>query len=136
MRFPNKEEADSLFQGSVVFLFFFQPKKQDKKELQFLFRQNGFEYPVFIDTKNEMNKINKFPTDNQYQCFLLGKDNKVVLIGNPSANAGIWQLFKKYISERDSINQGKKEESLAFYNQTTLSPAFPQIRKEATKVTN
>ena len=92
-------EADSLFRGRVDFLFFFQPKKQDEKELQFFFRQNGFTYPVFIDTNNEIDKINKFPSDIQYQSFLLDKDSKVLLIGNPSINKGIWQLFKKYISE-------------------------------------
>ena len=92
-------EADSLFLGEVDFLFFFQPKRQNEKELQFLFRQNRFNHPVFIDTNNEINRINKFPSQTGYQCFLLDKDNKVLLVGNPSNNAGIWQLFKKYIAE-------------------------------------
>ena len=129
-------EADSLFNGEVDFLFYFQPKKQDEKELQFLFRSNGFSHPVFIDLKNEIDQINKFPSQTGYQCFLLDRDNKVLIIGNPSINTGIWQLFKGYISERNSINQGKKEESLAFYNQTTLPPDLPTIRKEAAKITN
>ena len=98
-------EADSLFSGEVDFLFFFQPKKQDEKELQFLFRQYGFRHPVFIDTKNEIDKLNKFPSQTDYQCFLLDRDNRVLMIGNPSVNTGIWQLFKRYISGRDrSIN--------------------------------
>ena len=91
-------EADSLFSGGVDFLFFFQPKKQNEKELQFVFRQNGFQYPVFIDTNNEVGRLNKFPSKAEYQCFLLDGDNKVLLIGNPSVNTGIWQLFKKYIA--------------------------------------
>ena len=118
-------EADSLFNGKVDFLFYFQPKKQDEKELQFLFRSNGFNHPVFIDLKNEIDRINKFPSQTGYQCFLLDRDNKVLMIGNPSVNTGIWQLFKGYISERNSINQGKKEESLAFFADRTLPPNFP-----------
>jgi len=91
-------ESDSLFSREVDFLFFFQPKKHDETELQSLFRQNGFRYPVFIDTKNEIFELNKFPSQTDYQCFLLDKDNKVLMIGNPSINTGVWQLFKKYIA--------------------------------------
>ena len=92
-------EADSLFGGEIDFLFFFQPKKQDEKELQFIFRQNSFQHPVFVDIRNEIDKLNKFPSQTSYQCFLLNRDNKVVIIGNPSVNSGIWQLYKKYLSE-------------------------------------
>jgi len=123
-------EADTLFAGEVDFLFFFQPKKRDERELQYMFRNNGFRHPVFIDTKNEINKLNKFPSQTEYQCFLLDIDNKVVLIGNPSLNTGIWQLFKRYISERDSkLTQGKKEESLSLSNSTTLPPDLPSKKK-------
>ena len=124
-------EVDTLFAEQVDFLFFFQPKKRDERELQLMFRNNGFRYPVFIDTGNEINKLNKFPSNTEYQCFLLDRDNKVLLIGNPSLNTGIWQLFKKYISERDSkLTQGKKEESLTFINRTTLPPDLPVVIKE------
>ena len=53
-------EANTLFSGEVDFLFFFQPKKRDERELQYMFRNNGFRHPVFIDTKNEINKSNKY----------------------------------------------------------------------------
>ena len=130
------EETDSLFSGEVDFLFFFQPKKQDEKELQYIFRGNDFIHPVFIDTKNEIEKLNNFPSQIEYQCFLLDRDNKVLMIGNPSINNAIWQLFRKIIIEGDGINQGKKEESLTFLKPTTLPPTLPTIRKEAAKVLN
>ena len=129
------EEADSLFSSKVDFLFFFQPKKQDEKELEFIFRQLGFQHPVFIDTKKEIDRINKFPSQTEYQCFLLDRDNKVLMIGNPSINTGIWQLFKGYISEKNSINQGKKAERLAFFEVPTLPPVFPLIKKGGSKCT-
>ena len=123
-------EADTLFSGEVDFLFFFQPKKRDERELQLMFRNNGFRHPVFIDTGNEIDKLNKFPSQTEFQCFLLDSDNKVLMVGNPSLNTGIWQLFKKYIAEWDSkLTQGKKEESLTFFNQTTLPPDFLSNKK-------
>ena len=130
-------EADTLFSGEVDFLFFFQPKKRDERELQFMFRNNGFRHPVFIDTGNEIDKLNKFPSQTEYQCFLLDSDNRVILIGNPSLNTGVWQLFKKYISERNSkLTQGKKEESLTFLNTATLPPDLPAKKKGGDKSNN
>jgi hypothetical protein len=69
-------ESDSLFHGNVSFLFFFQPKS--KKELSILFRDEKFKHPVFIDTKNAVNRLNHFPEKPEYQCFLLDKNNKSV----------------------------------------------------------
>jgi hypothetical protein len=56
---------------------------------------------VFVDKKNEMMQLNNFPKKPEYQCFLLDKDNKVVMIGNPVLNPGIWELYKKIIREND-----------------------------------
>ena len=90
------EEADSLFQGKVGFLLFFQPKSV--KELGYLFLRERFNYPVFIDMKGIINDLNHFPQTAQYQCFLLDKDNKVLMIGNPVMNMKIWELYKSQIS--------------------------------------
>ena len=71
------EEADSLFQGKVGFLLYFQPK--DVKEMGYLFVRDGFDYPVFMDAKDVINNLNRFPQAMQYQCFLLDKNNKVLM---------------------------------------------------------
>jgi hypothetical protein len=89
-------ESDSLFHGNVSFLFFFQPKS--KKELSILFRNEKFKHPVFIDMKNAVNRLNRFPGKPEYQCFLLDKNNKVQMIGNPTASPKIWALYKQAIS--------------------------------------
>lgn len=93
-------ESDSIFSRKPEFIFFFQPKKKDEKELQFIFKQHGLHHPVFIDSKNEINQLNNFPSKSEHQCFLLDKDNKVLIVGNPSLNPGIWTLYKKVITER------------------------------------
>ncbi|MDR0604192.1 MAG: DUF1573 domain-containing protein, partial [Bacteroidales bacterium] len=89
-------ESDSLFREKVSFLFFFQPKS--KKELDILFWREQFNYPVFIDMKNNINRINHFPAKPEYQCFLLDKDNKVQMIGNPASTPKMWNLYKQVIS--------------------------------------
>lgn len=94
------KESDSTFSRKPEFVFFFQPKKRDEKELQFIFKQNEFRHPVFIDKANEIGKLNNFPSGSEYQCFLLDKNNKVLIVGNPSLNPGIWTLFKKTITEK------------------------------------
>jgi hypothetical protein len=94
-------EADSLFNGKLGFVFFFQPKS--KKEMSFLFKRDKFDYPVYIDMNNTINRMNEFPQSMNYQCFLIDKDNKVLMIGNPMINPKIWELYKKQVS-------GSKEE--------------------------
>ncbi|GAB6010953.1 DUF1573 domain-containing protein [Viscerimonas tarda] len=88
-------EADSLMPNKLNFLFYFHPK--DTKELKFLLKRDRLEYPVFIDEQNEINRLNNFPTDMMYQCFLLNKENRVVAMGNPTMNPKIWELYKSII---------------------------------------
>ena len=91
-------EADALFPGKVDFLIFYQPKSRDVRELTFQLNQADFQYPVFLDMDNKIDKANHFHSSPSFQCFLLDKDNKVVLIGNPVVNPGIWELVKEQIS--------------------------------------
>jgi hypothetical protein len=90
------EEAGRLFEGSLSFLFFFQPK--NKQEMDFLFQRDKFAHPVFIDMNNTINRLNHFPPQEEYQCFLLDKGNKVLIVGNPTFNSKIWELYKEQIS--------------------------------------
>jgi hypothetical protein len=39
------------------------------------------------------------PTNEEFQCFLLDKDNKIVMIGNPAKHQEIWDLYKGKIME-------------------------------------
>jgi hypothetical protein len=88
-------EVDSLFPNKVGFIFFFQPK--DMREMIYLFRMNEYDYPVFIDKDNAIDHLNNFSQEMKYQCFLLDKNNKVLVLGNPTLNPPIWDLFKEKI---------------------------------------
>lgn len=93
-------EANSMFQDRIGFVFFFQPK--DMQEMVYLFRRDEYDYPVFIDKNNTIDRLNHFSKDMKYQCFLLDKDNKVLVLGNPMVNPQIWELYKEHIIEKSN----------------------------------
>jgi hypothetical protein len=88
--------------NKVDFLFYLHPETTKQqfylKELKSVFQYTHFNYPVYIDTRNELNALNKLPENPQFQCFLLDKNNKVLAIGNPADNPKIWELYKKIIT--------------------------------------
>jgi hypothetical protein len=99
-------EIDSLNTNHRLdFLFFFHPK--DKKELLFLFKRDKMNYPVFIDSDNAIDSLNNFPEQMEYQCFLLDRDNRVIMIGNPVLNPRIREVYKKQV-----FGEYKKPEEL------------------------
>ena len=67
------EAADILYPDKLGFLFYFQPTNVE--EIANLLIQNEFDYPVYIDKNNKINQLNHFPTEPQYQCFLLDANN-------------------------------------------------------------
>jgi hypothetical protein len=83
--------------NNVDFLFYFQPKK--KEDITFLLKIERFKYPIYLDMKNEINRLNHFPNKIEYQCFLLDSNNKVLMIGNPTLNQKIWELYKEVITD-------------------------------------
>jgi hypothetical protein len=100
MQLPKWKEliayTDSVTDGRVPFLFFFHPK--DRKEMYYLLETDRFDRPVCIDTEDELNRLNRFPPDMTFQTFLLDKENKVSVIGNPVSNLSVKELYLKQLS--------------------------------------
>ena len=88
------EEIKSLSSEIEVIFIAYQ---KDYTDLEFLCKKNFFNYPIFYDKTNDMNKINNFPTSSLLQCFLIDQNNHIILIGNPIRNDNIWDLYKKAI---------------------------------------
>ena len=97
------EYTDSVTQGKVPFLFFMHPK--DAKEIRYLLKRDAFDRPVCIDIDDQLNKLNKFPTNITFQTFLLDKGNKVTVLGNPVHNTAVKELYLKQITGKDSPNK-------------------------------
>ena len=85
------EELESKTKDNVPFVFVFHPKSA--KELRHTLRLHGFNHPVFFDEKDDFNALNRFPDDMMFQTFLLDKDNKVVVLGNPVLNPLVKELY-------------------------------------------
>ena len=121
-------EVDSLTNGKVPFLFYFHPK--DMKELRYLTRRDGFSYPVCFDEKDELYRLNRFPSDMTFQTFLLDRNNKVVAIGNPIHNPKIKDLYVELITGVESPKTVGYSTNVSV-NQTTIDfGSFPQSEKQ------
>ena len=97
------EYTNSVTQNKVPFLFLFHPK--DAKEIRYLLKRDGFDHPTCIDLDDRLNKLNKFPADMTFQTFLLDKNNKVAVLGNPVHNTAVKDLYLKQITGKDNPNK-------------------------------
>ena len=68
---------------------------------------------MVLDVNNQLDSLNQLPKDVAFQCFLLDRNNNVLLIGNPLLNPKVWNLYKKMII-------GDKQEDAISY--TTIEP--------------
>ena len=93
------EEVDSIYGEKVSFLFAFNSKTI--KELYKITKKDGFNYPVIADIDDDFNRINQFPTNDKFHVFLLDKENKVSVIGNPVYNPSVKDLYLKMITNKD-----------------------------------
>ena len=119
-------QIDSVSNETVPFLFFFQPK--DKKELRHILRRDNFSLPVCIDTEDRFNKLNHFPSEMMFQTFLLDKDNKVVVIGNPIHNLKVRDLYLQKVA---GITVSELPETVLVSNQEEYDMGI--VGKEETK---
>ena len=58
----------------------------------------GFNYPIWIDIKDEYCNSDKYPEDVSYRCFVLDKENKVKMVGNPVHLSELESDFIKLLS--------------------------------------
>lgn len=122
------EETKESMPDKLSFKFYFHP--QNEKELKFLLKRDNFAHPVFIDIENKMDAANQFPNDANFQCFLLGKDDKVILIGNPTINPAIWDLYKQAINEEAPTTVGEiKAVTIVEVKETTIELDDLQVGK-------
>ena len=89
-------EVDSLSDGAVPFVFFFQSK--DLRELRYILKCDGLSHPVCIDTDDEFNRLNHFPGEMMFQTFLVDSENRVKVIGNPIHNLSVKDLYLKELT--------------------------------------
>lgn len=95
-------EVDSLSDGNVPFVFFFQTK--DVRELRYILRRDNFSHPVCIDTEDSFYRLNRFPGEMMFQTFLVDSENHVKVIGNPIHNLSVKDLYLKEIAGIEAVS--------------------------------
>ncbi|GAE82044.1 DUF1573 domain-containing protein [Bacteroides reticulotermitis] len=96
-------EFDSITPHKLDFIFIFN--SQDERVLARLLKREHFTNFVYIDEIDTLNKINHFPKDENFQTFLLDKDDRVLAIGNPIHNPKVKELYKKVILGDETFKQ-------------------------------
>lgn len=81
--------------GKVVFIFIMDVNPKDCNMVYNALYTSALKHSVYIDTLHIFRRENKQIPDNKlFYTFVLNKDNKVVLIGNPLFNEHIEKLFQ------------------------------------------
>ena len=93
--------TDSISQKNIPFLFFFY--FDDQWEIHSLLIRENFDKPICLDRSDSLNQLNHFPKDIRFQVFLLDKNNKVVVIGNPVHNPNVKELYLEEISRKQPV---------------------------------
>jgi hypothetical protein len=81
--------------GDIPFLFIFNT--QDIWTLEKRLHDFGFYHYYFVDYESTFLRKNKIPADKRFHTFLLDENNKVVLVGNPSTNQKVRDLYNKVL---------------------------------------
>lgn len=100
------EETDTVFPKKVNVLMVFYPK--DKRKLIQNLRNEQFEHFVYIDENDSLNILNNFVHEDHFCTFLLDKNNKILVIGNPVLNPNIKKMYYDVISEETGISYVNK----------------------------
>ena len=94
-------KLEKLTNGKVKFNFIVEPRSGDELSVLQTAKNIDFVHPLYIDTRHVFRNANAFiPKDPLFHIFLLDKDQKIVLIGNPLLNKKIEKLAIKVIEDR------------------------------------
>lgn len=95
----------------IPFLFYFHPHNYE--QIKYILKRDDFDLPVCIDPKDELNKLNHFPSEMMFQTFLLDSSNRVLAIGNPILTPQIQDLYLKIITGNNSPGIHTPETSIS-----------------------
>lgn len=88
------------FDGKVSVVYVFSPSPNNVREVIIALKTYGFTYPVFLDETNAFKVQNAcIPAGATYHTFLLDRENRVVLVGDPTWNENLSELYRKTIQE-------------------------------------
>lgn len=81
---------------SLRFVFIFHPK--DTAVLEQQLTLYDFDRPVWVDRNGDFERMNPLPADPAFHTFLLGRDDRILLVGSPVGRPGMWKLYKESVA--------------------------------------
>lgn len=81
----------------VIFAVF----PNNKTEVINTLKSYGFNYPIFLDTSDSLNVLNKFHEMQQLRTFLLDKHNRILAVGDPTFSLEIDKLYNKRMNNSE-----------------------------------
>lgn len=94
-------KLEKLTNGKVKFNFIVEPRSGDERSVLKIAKNIDFVHPLYIDTSHVFRNANTFiPQEPLFHTFLVDKDKKIVLIGNPLSNQKIEKLAFKLIEDK------------------------------------
>lgn len=87
--------------GKYQTLFIFTPKQKDLQTVKRVFQGMHMENKlVYVDDRQYFITNNPtIPEDAMFHTFLLDRENRIVLVGNPVHNEKLWELYKNTINQ-------------------------------------
>lgn len=96
---------DTLQNKNFEILVIFSPKKNDCSYIKSKLKYLKVDFPIYLDSIGAFVKNNPhIPDESIYHTFLLDKNNKVLLVGNPFNNKNVSNELSEII-EKTSISQ-------------------------------
>ncbi len=84
---------------SYLPIFIFSPSQVKMGEVIQTLKSTRFDYPILLDEKGLFPAANPhIPADKRFHTFLLDRNGKVVLVGDPLHNPQLWELYKTTIT--------------------------------------
>lgn len=94
-------KLEKLTNGKIKFNFIVEPRSGDELSVLQTAKNIDFVHPLYVDTRHVFRNANAFiPNEPLFHTFLLDKDQKIVLIGNPLLNKKIENLAIKVIEDK------------------------------------
>ena len=95
---------------NIDFFFIFSPSQKDIRSTKMTIKNSILENAIHLDTLGLFRQANPHIPDNpNLHTFLLDKDNKVVLVGNPLTNSKINEMFFKLIHDNSKTGHTHKQ---------------------------
>lgn len=83
----------------VDFVFIVAPRKEQMEETILSIKSSGIISDVYVDTSYVFSLSNpRLPQKEKFHCFLINKENKIIMVGDILYNPAVRKLFNKIIN--------------------------------------